>query len=56
MDPRPTSPIRAEPNVTPMTDVMLVLLIIFLVTVPMIVRGFNAERPAATNVEPRPEF
>ena len=55
MDSRSTSPVRAEPNVTPMIDVMLVLLIIFLISVPMIVQGFRAEPPRSTTLELRPE-
>jgi biopolymer transport protein ExbD len=34
--------VKAEPNVTPMIDVMLVLLIIFMIVVPTINAGFNA--------------
>ena len=39
----------SEINVTPMVDVMLVLLIIFMVTAPMLTVGLNMEveaRPA----------
>jgi len=59
MDTKPTSPVRAEPHVTPLierVDAVLVLLIILLVAMPMLVRGFNAEPRAAVTVEPRPEF
>jgi biopolymer transport protein TolR len=41
------SPVRAEPNVTPMIDVMLVLLIIFLVVGPTLENGFHAAPPDA---------
>jgi biopolymer transport protein ExbD len=34
--------VKAEPNVTPMIDVMLVLLIIFMLIVPALMSGFNA--------------
>ena len=37
----------AEINVTPMVDVMLVLLIIFMVTAPMIQRGVDVKLPVA---------
>ena len=37
--------VKAEPNVTPMIDVMLVLLIIFMITIPQINAGFKAVRP-----------
>jgi biopolymer transport protein TolR len=43
----PTSAIRAEPNVTPMIDVMLVLLIIFMVVGPMLNERFAAMPPEA---------
>ena len=39
--------VRAEPNVTPMIDVMLVLLIIFMVVGPSLVDGFPAMPPDA---------
>jgi biopolymer transport protein TolR len=35
----------AEINVTPLVDVMLVLLIIFIVTAPMLVQGLQVELP-----------
>jgi len=35
----------AEINVTPMVDVMLVLLIIFIITAPMLVQGLNVNLP-----------
>ena len=47
--------IKAEPNVTPMIDVMLVLLIIFMIVVPAINAGFKAEPPKGTNLTARPE-
>jgi biopolymer transport protein TolR len=36
----------AEINVTPLVDVMLVLLIIFMVTAPMMTRGIHVDLPA----------
>ncbi len=37
----------SEINVTPLVDVMLVLLIIFMVTAPMLQQGFKVALPAA---------
>lgn len=45
--------LMAEINVTPFVDVMLVLLIIFMVTAPMMVEGLNVNLPQATS-EPLP--
>ena len=47
--------VKAEPNVTPMIDVMLVLLIIFMIVIPTISAGFNAQPPQGINLKPRPE-
>ncbi len=47
--------IRAEPNITPMIDVMLVLLIIFMVITPILVNGAEAIPPVAVNLRPHPE-
>ena len=47
---------EAEPNVVPMIDVMLVLLIIFMIVTPIIAAGFQAQMPLAVNIEPRPEI
>jgi biopolymer transport protein TolR len=41
----------AEINVTPLVDVMLVLLIVFMVTAPMITSGVNVNLPQA-NAKP----
>jgi biopolymer transport protein ExbD len=45
----------AEINVTPLVDVMLVLLIISMVAAPMLQRGFNLELPRAESAEETPE-
>ena len=45
--------LMSEINVTPFVDVMLVLLIIFMVTAPMMVQGVDVDLPAATS-EPLP--
>ncbi len=41
--------LMSEINVTPFVDVMLVLLIIFMVTAPMMVQGVDVELPKATS-------
>jgi len=48
------SPVQAAPNVTPMVDVMLVLLIIFMVVAPTLLDGFRADPPKAANVKDHP--
>jgi biopolymer transport protein ExbD len=51
-------PVNADINVTPMADVMLVLLIIFMITAPLIAAGFEAEMPDGVNLikaEEQPE-
>ncbi|MBE0592730.1 MAG: biopolymer transporter ExbD [Gemmatimonadales bacterium] len=47
--------VKSEPNVVPMIDIMLVLLIIFMIVTPVISSGFTAQMPLAKNVEARPE-
>ena len=47
--------VKAEPNVTPMIDVMLVLLIIFMLVIPAINSGFQAVPPLGQNLKPHPE-
>jgi biopolymer transport protein ExbD len=44
---RPVASSLAEINVVPLVDVMLVLLIIFMVTAPMIQRGIDVNLPVA---------
>ena len=45
---RRVSPTLAEINVVPMVDVMLVLLVIFMVTAPMLQRGVEVNLPVAS--------
>ncbi len=45
----PKGQVRAEINVTPLVDVMLVLLIIFMVMTPMIVRGVSVDLPITSH-------
>jgi biopolymer transport protein TolR len=47
--------VASTPNVTPMVDVMLVLLIIFMVVAPALLAGFNAEPPQAQNIKDHPQ-
>src|ERR1043165_5242916 len=47
--------VSSTPNVTPMVDVMLVLLIIFMVVAPALLAGFNADPPQAQNIKDHPE-
>jgi biopolymer transport protein ExbD len=48
------SSVKAEPNVTPMIDVMLVLLIIFMIVVPALTSGFQATPPQGQNLKAHP--
>jgi biopolymer transport protein TolR len=51
---RRTGSALSEINVTPFVDVVLVLLIIFLITAPMLIRGIdvNVPRSVSRNTEP----
>jgi biopolymer transport protein ExbD len=44
-------PVMAAPNVIPMADIMLVLLIIFMVITPMLHKGVPVDMAAAQNVD-----
>jgi len=48
---------RARPvmNVTPLVDVVLVLLIIFMVVIPALQQGLSIEIPGITNPDPKKE-
>src|SRR5262247_4059882 len=52
---RRETPSIGEINVTPLVDVVLVLLIIFMVTAPMMSRGIDVSLPVATQTENPPE-
>jgi biopolymer transport protein TolR len=43
--------VKAEINVTPLVDVVLVLLIIFMVITPMLQRGKDVQLPKATTID-----
>ena len=45
----------SEINVTPLVDVMLVLLIIFMVTAPLLQQGIDVNLPQAKGKEMPPE-
>jgi len=47
--------VKSQPNVVPMIDIMLVLLIIFMIVTPLIAAGFKATLPRGKNLDPRPE-
>ncbi len=50
-----TKGLRAEINVTPLVDVMLVLLIIFMVITPMLQRGKPVQLPESEQPEKKPD-
>jgi biopolymer transport protein TolR len=43
--------VNADINVTPMIDVMLVLLIIFMIVTPLIAAGFHAKMPVGNHLD-----
>jgi biopolymer transport protein TolR len=49
------SPALGEINVTPLVDVVLVLLLVFMVTAPMMSRGIDVALPAANQPQIEPE-
>ena len=52
-----TDDVMNEINMTPLVDVMLVLLIIFIITIPVMKHAVNVDLPRATNLQEvvRPE-
>jgi biopolymer transport protein ExbD len=47
--------IKADINVTPLVDVMLVLLIIMMLVAPMLEQGVQVKLPVAANATPKPQ-
>ena len=47
--------LNSEINVTPLADVMLVLLIIVMLIAPLLQKGVNVELPLAANTSDKPE-
>ena len=47
--------VKSEPNVIPMIDIMLVLLIIFMIVTPLLAAGFKATMPTGQNLAKDPE-
>src|SRR3712207_5184640 len=47
--------VKGEPNVVPMIDIMLVLLIIFMIVTPTLAAGFQAVPPEGVNLKSHPE-
>ena len=47
--------VKSDINVTPLVDVMLVLLIIMMLVAPLLQQGVNVKLPSASNVTDHPE-
>jgi biopolymer transport protein ExbD len=47
--------VKSDINVTPLVDVMLVLLIIMMIVAPLLQQGVPVKLPLATNSNPKPE-
>ena len=47
--------LKADINVTPLVDVMLVLLIIMMLVAPMLEQGVQVKLPKAANATPKPQ-
>ena len=47
--------VKSEINVTPLVDVMLVLLIIMMIVAPMLQKGVDVKLPVAANTTDKPE-
>lgn len=50
-----TTTVKSQPNVVPMIDIMLVLLIIFMIVTPALAAGFQASPPEGINLKSHPD-
>ena len=50
-----SSEVTSDINVTPMADIMLVLLIIFMITTPLLQEGIAVNKAKARNAQEAPE-
>jgi biopolymer transport protein ExbD len=55
MQPLKAAPVRSDINVTPLVDVVLVLLIIFMVITPMLSKGPSVKLPKAMEPPKKPD-
>jgi len=51
----PSGAVKSEINVTPLVDVMLVLLIIMMIVAPMLQKGVDVRLPVAANSAEKPD-
>lgn len=50
-----SSSAKSEPNIVPFTDILLVLLVIFMVVTPSLMKGVNVKLPEAANTANQPK-
>jgi biopolymer transport protein TolR len=49
------TPVMADINVTPLVDVALVLLVVFMITAPMLVQGASVQLPRTAHMDVLPQ-